>query len=70
MPAMESRLEDLEIRIAHQDMALEELTRTTLAQQQRINELAAQVDYLKSLLKELTPSAVAPRSEESPPPHY
>ena len=67
---MESRLVDLEIRIAHQDAALEELTRTTLAQQQRIEALAAQVDYLKSLLKELTPSAVAPRSEESPPPHY
>lgn len=67
---MESRLEDLEIRIAHQDAALEELTRTTLVQQQRIEALAAQVEYLKSLLKELTPSAVAPQSEETLPPHY
>ncbi len=67
---MESRLEDLEIRIAHQELALEELTRTTLAQQQRINELNVQIEYLRSLIKELTPSAVAPRSEETPPPHY
>lgn len=67
---MESRLEDLEIRIAHQELALEELTHTTLAQQRRINELTVQIDYLMSLLKELTPSAVAPRSEETPPPHY
>jgi SlyX protein len=67
---MESRLEDLEIRIAHQEAALEELTQTTLAQQKQIEALNAQVDYLKSLLKELTPSAVAPRSEETPPPHY
>lgn len=67
---MESRLEDLEIRIAHQELALEELTRTTLAQQQRINEQAVQIDYLMSLLKELSPSAVASRSEETPPPHY
>jgi len=67
---MESRLEDLEIRIAHQELALEELTRTTLAQQQRINEQAVQIDYLMSLLKELSPSAVASRAEETPPPHY
>jgi SlyX protein len=67
---MESRLEDLEIRIAHQELALDELTRTTLAQQQRINEQAVQIDYLMSLLKELSPSAVASRAEETPPPHY
>lgn len=67
---MESRLEDLEIRITHQDAALEELTRASLAQQQRIEALSAQIDYLKSLLKDLTPSAVASRSEETPPPHY
>jgi SlyX protein len=67
---MESRLEDLEIRIAHQDATLEELTHTALEQQHRIDDLAAQVDYLKSLLKELTPSAVAPQSEETLPPHY
>jgi len=67
---MESRLEDLEIRIAHQEAAIEELTRTNLAQQQQIEVLRVQIDYLKSLIKEITPSAVAPRSEETPPPHY
>lgn len=67
---MEQRLEDLETRLAYQEAAIDELTRTTLGQQQQINTLQAQLDYLKSLLKELTPSAVAPRSEETPPPHY
>lgn len=67
---MESRLEDLEIRIAHQEAAIEELTRTNLAQQQQIEALHVQIGYLKSLIKEMTPSAVAPRSEETPPPHY
>lgn len=67
---MESRLEDLEIRIAHQEAAIEELTRTNLSQQQQIEALQIQIGYLKSLLKEMTPSAVAPRSEETPPPHY
>lgn len=67
---MEHRLEELETRIAYQEAAIEELTRTTLNQQQTIEGLQAQLDYLKSLMKELTPSAVAPLSEETPPPHY
>lgn len=67
---MESRLEDLEIRIAHHEAAIEELTRTNLAQQQQIEALNIQIGYLKSLIKALTPSSVAPRSEETPPPHY
>jgi SlyX protein len=67
---MHNRLEDIETRIAYQEAAIEELTRTTLAQQQTIGELQGQIDYLKSLLKDLTPSAVAPMSEETAPPHY
>jgi SlyX protein len=67
---MEQRIEELETRIAYQEAAIEELTSTTLAQQQTIEGLQAQLDYLKSLLKDLTPSAVAPMSEETPPPHY
>jgi SlyX protein len=67
---MQNRLEDIETRIAYQEAAIEELTHTVLAQQQSIGELQGQLDYLKSLLKDLTPSAVAPMSEETPPPHY
>ncbi len=67
---MEKRLEDIETRIAYQEATIEELTRTVLAQQQANEELQGQIDYLKSLLKDLTPSAVAPMSEETPPTHY
>lgn len=67
---MEHRIEELETRIAYQEAAIEELTRTTLNQQQTIQGLQAQIDYLKSIVKDLAPSAVAPRSEETPPPHY
>ncbi|MEN8169793.1 MAG: SlyX family protein [Pseudomonadota bacterium] len=68
--AMDKRLEDIETRVAYQEAAIDELTSTTLAQQQTIEALQGQIDYLKSLLKDLTPSAVAPMSEETPPPHY
>jgi len=67
---MENRLDDIETRIAYQEAAIEELTRTVLSQQQEISGLQGQLDFLKSLLKDLTPSAVAPMSEETPPPHY
>lgn len=68
--AMDKRLEDIETRVAYQEAAIEELTDTMLAQQKIIEALQGQIDYLKSLLKDLTPSAVAPMSEETPPPHY
>lgn len=67
---MENRLEDIETRIAYQEASIEELTDAMLAQQKTIEALQVQLDYFKSVLKELTPSAVAPMSEETPPPHY
>ena len=67
---MENRLEDIETRIAYQEASIEELTDAMLAQQKSIEALQAQLDYFKSVLKELTPSAVAPMSEETAPPHY
>ncbi|MDH5785242.1 MAG: SlyX family protein [Chromatiales bacterium] len=67
---METRIEELESRIAFQEAAIEELTQASLAQQKSIEGLQAQLDYLKSLVKDMAPSAVAPMSEETPPPHY
>lgn len=67
---MESRLTDLEIRLTHQEAALEELTHTVLEQDRLIVDLRGELEYLKGLLKDLAPSAVAPASEETPPPHY
>jgi len=67
---MESRIEDLEIRSAHLEAEQEQLTHTLLEQQKTIEELRAQIDYLKSVLKDLSPSAVGSRADETPPPHY
>lgn len=69
-PNMEQRLEELETRIAYQEASIEELTSTMLAQQQTIETMQGQIEFLKSLVKDLAPSAVAPMSEETPPPHY
>lgn len=66
----ESRIEDLEIRWAHQEAALDELTAQVRAQEQMIEALRAQVQHLHAQLKTMVASDVAPLSEETPPPHY
>ncbi|MCW9089380.1 MAG: SlyX family protein [Gammaproteobacteria bacterium] len=67
---MESRLDDLEIRSAHLEAEQEQLTLMLLAQQKTIEELRDQLNYLKSVVREVAPSAVASRADETPPPHY
>jgi len=65
----DARLETLEVRYAHQESALEELTRTLLNQEQQVRALADLVERLETQLSALAPSGTDSRGEE-PPPHY
>ena len=67
---MESRVAELEYRLAHQELSIDELTQTDLAQQKQIDELKVQIKYLKNLISQSGQSAMAGESEETPPPHY
>lgn len=67
---METRITDLEIRLTHQDAAVEELTRVVLAQESELKKLNKEIEQLKAMLKEVSLSVVAHESEETPPPHY
>ncbi|MGM0593839.1 MAG: SlyX family protein [Pseudomonadota bacterium] len=67
---MESRIDDLEIRSAHLEAEQEQLTHQLLEQQKTIDALRSEIDLLKSLLREISPSAVGPSADEPPPPHY
>lgn len=67
---MESRIEDLEVRSAHQEQAVEELSRELREQQRLVEELRVQVRHLSGMLKAMTPSNIADESQEAPPPHY
>lgn len=67
---MEDRITDLEIRLAHLEAAIDELTATVLRQQKALQESGEQLEFVKSLLADLNPGAVRPQSEETPPPHY
>ena len=65
----DARLETLEVRYAHQESALEELTRTLLNQEQQVRVLADRVERLESQLRALAPSGADSHGEQ-PPPHY
>lgn len=67
---METRITDLEIRLTHNDAAMDELTRVVLTQEREVKRLNKEIEQLKTALKELSATLVAPESEETPPPHY
>lgn len=67
---MESRLTDLESRVAFQDDLLEALNRIVAEQQGRIDTLQQQVRLLYEQLSALAPDVAGPGADEPPPPHY
>ena len=67
---MDSRLTDLEIRLTHQEAALEEMGAALLRQHRTISDLREIVDRLQRQLRDMSESNVASAAEETPPPHY
>lgn len=65
---MEKRLEDLEVRIAFQDSTIDALNIQQHFQQKEIDVLRDDVERLKQLLQQGTPSDNEIIDE--PPPHY
>ncbi|QBF83623.1 SlyX family protein [Shewanella maritima] len=70
MQQLWDKLEDLESKIAFQDMTIEELNQEVI----KLNELVAtqqrQLVLLVDKLKTMEPSNIATQAEETPPPHY
>ena len=66
---MEARIVDLEIRLAHQEAAIETLTAADLAKTRELTQLRLELERVKSLLQELAPAAVVSQDQETPP-HY
>jgi uncharacterized coiled-coil protein SlyX len=68
---MQDPLEDLQMRWAHQELAIEALNETVAHQDQQIAALRQELVQLKQLLLELKPSPLgADAAAEPPPPHY
>lgn len=69
-PALESRIVELEIRLAHQDDTLQTVNRLVIEQQQMIGQLQVQVENLRLRLMEVLQAPAGDPSREPPPPHY
>jgi SlyX protein len=70
MTALESlltRIDALEMRVAHQDRAIEDLNNTITAQWKEIESLTRQIERVGDQVQEI---AAGPAEPEPPPPHY
>ena len=68
---MQDQIEDLQVRFAHQELAIEALNETVARQDRQIAELREELVQLKNMLRELKPSPLGSDvADEPPPPHY
>jgi len=67
---MENRITDLEIRLTHQEAALEEMNGVLLAQHTLIAKLQDDLKRLQQQLQDINAGGVSDANNEPPPPHY
>ncbi|HEV7440408.1 MAG TPA: SlyX family protein [Methylobacterium sp.] len=65
-----ARIDRLEMRLTEQDLAIEDLNRTTTEQWRLIDRLTRQVAALRERVEEAGERGGDPRAPEPPPPHY
>ncbi len=66
---MDKQLMELEIRIAHQEKAIQELSDTIYEQHRKIEQLDILCRHLSDKLRNLSDQAAAEPADEAPP-HY
>ncbi|MEP2761222.1 MAG: SlyX family protein [Hyphomicrobiales bacterium] len=67
---LKQSIDELEIRVAHQDRTMEELNEMFAAQWRTIDDMTRKIIFLENRLRSLEQDADAPPSAEPPPPHY
>jgi SlyX protein len=67
-PTPDTRLVDLEIRLTHQEAALQTLSDALVRQDRLLEMLIGEVERLKEQAR--AAALVGPASDEPPPPHY
>lgn len=66
----EERLINIEIKLTHQENAVEELNQVVCQQQKKIDHLEAICEALIRHIKELSDNAAERRTTNETPPHY
>lgn len=67
---LETRLDELETRLAFQDDVINTLSEQVAKQEMDIRELWEAKRLLHKQLKDVSPSNIKSEQEETPPPHY
>lgn len=65
----EDRIADLEVRLTHQEASLDNLTAGSVRQQRVVEEILAQLQQIKIVLRQMGETAAGAAGDE-PPPHY
>jgi SlyX protein len=70
LETLSARIDELEIHLAHQDQAIDDLNKTISAQWREIEDLTRRLGNLGNRLNVVEESAGEPAPAEPPPPHY
>ena len=68
--AANDRIDNLEIRVAHQDEVIEALNKAVIEQWGKLDQALAWIERLEDRLREINMGAVRDVADEPPPPHY
>jgi SlyX protein len=66
----EPRLDDIEAKLAHHELAVSKLNEVIYRQQQQLDQLETRYQQLLQRLRQLEQGIDSEPSDEAPPPHY
>ncbi|ABK47138.1 MULTISPECIES: SlyX family protein [Alteromonadales] len=70
MQGVQEQIEELQMKLAFQELTVEELNQEVIKLNQLIANQQHQIQLLIGKLKAMEPSNIATQAEETPPPHY
>ncbi|ABI40107.1 SlyX family protein [Shewanella sp. MR-4] len=70
MQGVQEQIEELQTKLAFQELTVEELNQEVIKLNQLIAHQQHQIQLLIGKLQAMEPSNIATQAEETPPPHY
>ncbi|MCU7975967.1 MULTISPECIES: SlyX family protein [unclassified Shewanella] len=70
MQGVQAQIEDLETKLAFQELTVEELNQEVIKLNRLVAHQQHQIHMLIGKLQDMEPSYMATQAEETPPPHY